>query len=196
MVPPLYADCEHSILSVFNFMIIFISGNIGSGKTTLAKMAAKKFNFFYFDADNLKPKIYSELKNFREMLNQGKPVPPSIRANLYKEMLKKLKIVSKKHNNVIVDETLYTQLGRSDLIKKSTQIFKRCAVILVTTKYKNTIRRLNMHRKGHMLTNPIALHNAMEKTKKPFKKYDLVLKNDLTISKSFKQLSLYINSLI
>ncbi len=177
-------------------MIIFISGNIGSGKTTLAKMAAKKFNFFYFDADTLKPKVYSKIKNFQERLNQGQPVPPSIRANLYREMLKKLKVISKKHINVIVDETLYTQQGRFALIKESTKIFKKSAVILVTAKYKNTIKRLTKHRKGHMLNNPIALHNAMEKVKKPFKKYDLILKNNYKINKSFKKLSDYIKTLI
>lgn len=175
-------------------MIIFFSGNVGCGKTFLAKYIARRFNFFYLDADKYKKEVYSEHVDPKIFFEQGKPVPSSVRAKLYKKLESEFKILSKKFKNIIVDETLHSKLGRNRLLSAGKKYFYQSLIILIQSPLKLIKIRSTKKRKNHLLTNTYKMHLSIKKVAQYPSQPNLIV-NNINITSSKNQLISFFKNL-
>lgn len=169
-------------------MIIFFSGNVGCGKTTLAKFAAKKLGFYYLDADKFKKRVYSPHTDPEKFFSLGKPVPAKVRARLYKKLRVELIKLSGKYENIILDETLHTMQGRAKLITAGKKYFKQPVIIQVKAPLKLIRARSRIKRKNHLLKNAYQMHLSIGRIARFHPKPDLIINNNTTIKKSSEKL--------
>ncbi len=176
-------------------MIIFFSGNVGTGKTTLAKATAKHFNFFYLDADAFKKEVYSEDPVYQKFFEVGKPVPDKLRAKLYIRLISELTVLKNKHKNIVVNETLHTKLNRNKLLQTGKKLFGKSYIILVKSSMSIVKARINRKRRGHLLKNTYAMHLSI-KPLAEFPSSDLVVYNNSEQKFATNKIFNFINKLL
>ena len=177
-------------------MLIILIGNVGSGKTTLAKNSAKHFGWEYFDVDAIKKKLFPKFKDYSKFTALGLPMPPNVKLQLYREIAEQFTNIGRNRVPVIMDETFHTKLGRTAFLNQAKKHFKKVYVIEI--RVHNTIakNRLSKIRNGHILQNPWKTRQAIAKETQPIINPDLTINNNTSLQKAQKQLNTYLKTLI
>lgn len=121
-------------------MKIYIIGQVGSGKTTLAKKLAQKYNIKYYELDkviwddengNIKRSKDEQLKLFNEIINQDSWIIEDVGREMFKDSYEKCdKIYYLKHSKI----TLYQRIIKrwiKQLLKIEKSNYKPTIISLI-----------------------------------------------------------------
>lgn len=150
-------------------MIIFVGGLIGAGKSTIAKGLANRFDFPYYDVDEVKKVVYRQDPDYRDKLARGIPFPDELRVEVFQRVFADLEQLVDEHPHIIVDEALHKREIRHALYDEARKLAGGFIVIWVHARKKTIRKRLGKEsRKGHILDDPLPMHMAF---RKEFEKY-------------------------
>lgn len=151
-------------------MIIFVGGLIGAGKSTIARGLADHFSIPYYDVDEVKKVVYREDPDFEKNIADGIPFSNEIRRKAFRRVFADLEKLIKRHPYIVVDETLHKCEIRHFLYDEARRISGDFIVIWVQAREENILQRLgDRKRSGHLLNDPLPLHNAFARE---FEDYD------------------------
>jgi predicted kinase len=151
-------------------MIIFVGGIIGAGKSTVAKALADHFGFPYYDVDNIKKDVFRRDPDYERNVAEGIPFSDESRREVFRQAFADLEELVKVHPHVVVDETLHKRDIRHPLYAEAERIAGGFIIIWVQAREEIVIERLGERKRvGHLLDDPIPLHNAF---KREFEEYD------------------------
>lgn len=145
-------------------MIIFVGGTIGAGKSTIAKGLASHFGFPYYDVDEVKKVVYRLDPDFERNIREGIPFGDEIRREVFRQVFADLEQLVKTQPHIVVDETLHKREIRHVLYDQARLIAGGFIVIWVQAREDVILKRLGRKkRSGHLLDDPLPLHNAFSK---------------------------------
>ncbi len=171
-------------------MVIFIGGLIGTGKTSLAKGVANKLGYFYYDVDAVKKEIYPTDPNYEYNLKNNIPFSDETRIRTFEKVVKDFSDLSKKHKDIIVDETLHKKALRQILFDGAKKYFGKYIIVWVKVDEEIIKKRLTTNeRKGHILKDPFGMYLSFKKQFEDFDNVDIVFENNSSIEKSVESLS-------
>lgn len=181
-------------------MIVGITGNIGSGKTTVAKIF-KKYGYYVIDADKIGHEVLNGqaykkiLENFGErVLNKDKKVDRRKLANIVFNDEKKLntltqitlplimrdileEIKNKNDKNIVLDAALIIESGLSSLVDK-----------LIVVKINKEVQIKRLLNKGKYTQDQIKkIINAQMPQKEKLKYADYVIDNNGSLAETRMQ---------
>jgi len=160
-------------------MIIFVGGLIGAGKSTVAKGLADYFSIHYYDVDEIKKAVFSQDPDYEHNLKHGIPFGDAIRKKVYQRVTEDLKKLRETHDCLVIDETLHKKANREILFEGAKKHFGSYIVIWVKAPEETIIQRLtDKHREGHILADPLAMHNAFLKEFEDFEESLIVCWNE------------------
>jgi len=142
-------------------MIIFVGGLIGAGKSTIARGLAEHFSIPYYDVDEIKKIVYRKDPDFERNIAEGIPFSDASRREVFHRVFADLERLIGQHPHIVVDETLHKREIRHFLYDEARRISGDFIVIWVQAKEEIILERLgNKKRRGHLLNDPLPLHNA------------------------------------
>ena len=145
-------------------MIIFVGGMIGAGKSTIARGLAEHFGIPYYDVDEVKKVVFRKDPNYERNIAEGIPFGDDIRLEVFKQMFADLEKLIAEHPHIVVDETLHKRDIRHYLYHEARRIAGGFIVIWVQAREDVILKRLGAKKRvGHMLDDPLPLHNAFVK---------------------------------
>lgn len=170
-------------------MIVFVGGLVGAGKSSVAKSLAKKLELHYYDVDIHKKSIYAADPDYQHNMQQGIPFCEATRFKVFDKVVSDFAELSIDHRHIIVDETLHKKELRNYLFKGAEKHFGDYVVVWVKASEKVILKRLaNNERKGHILKDPVKMHNAFLKEFEPFKQSLIVALNDGELDDTLEQI--------
>ena len=145
-------------------MIIFVGGMIGAGKSTIAQKLAEHFSIPYYDVDEIKKVVYRQDPDYERNLSEGIPFSDEIRLEVFRRVFQDLETLMQDHTHIVVDETLHKREIRHFLYHEARRIAGGFIVIWVQAREDVILQRLGAKkRSGHILDDPLPLHNAFVK---------------------------------
>jgi len=151
-------------------MIIFVGGVIGAGKSTVAKALAAHFAFPYYDVDEIKKEVFRRDPDFERNIAEGIPFNDELRREVFRRVFADLEGLVGEHPHIVVDETLHKREIRHFLYDEARRIAGGFIVIWVQAREDIILERLGARkRSGHLLGDPLPLHNAF---KRSFQEYN------------------------
>jgi gluconate kinase len=151
-------------------MIIFVGGVIGAGKSTVAKGLARHFSIPYYDVDEIKKDVFRKDPDYERNVTEGIPFSDESRREVFKRVFEDLEKLVGEHPHIVVDETLHKREIRHFLYDEACRIAGSFIVIWVQAREDIIIERLgSKKRSGHLLDDPLPLHNAF---KREFEEYN------------------------
>ena len=160
-------------------MIIFVGGLVGAGKSTIAKGLARELACPYYDVDEVKKAVFREDPDYERNLREGIPFSDATRAKVYERVIADLQAQRSAHETIVVDEVLHRRELRHKLYRAAEEIFGAFLVIWVRADEKVVLARLNAaRREGHLLADPIPMHEAFRKQFEDFNRSVIVCNNN------------------
>ena len=160
-------------------MIVFVGGLVGAGKSSVARGLAKNLGLHYYDVDIHKKSIYAADPDYQRNMEKGIPFCEATRFKVFAKVVSDFAKLSDKHTHIIVDETLHKEQLRNYLFVGAKKYFGGYLVVWVKASENVVLERLaNNKRQGHILKNPVEMHNAFLKEFEPFKESLIVARND------------------
>lgn len=151
-------------------MIIFVGGVIGAGKSTVAIQLADHYGFPYYDVDDIKKEVFRQDPDFERNIAEGIPFSDERRREVFRRVFKDLESLVEKHPHIVVDETLHKREIRHFLYDEARRIAGGFIVVWVQAREEIILRRLGERKRvGHLLDDPLPLHNAF---KRDFEEYN------------------------
>lgn len=151
-------------------MIIFVGGIIGAGKSTVARGLAEHYSFPYYDVDEVKKQIYLQDPDYERNIAEGIPFSDELRREVFRQVFRDLENLVDEHPHVVVDETLHKREIRHFLYDEARRVAGGFIVIWVQAREDIILARLGARkRSGHLLDDPLPLHNAF---KRDFEEYN------------------------
>ena len=143
-------------------MIILVGGLIGAGKSSVARLVAKRLGYLYFDLDETKKEVYGRNPDNARKLAQGIPPDIETRTELYREAVERLTGLLDEHPNIVFDDTLHFRRFRQFLYDEMHRLDQHFVMVWVRADEEVIMSRLSSnHRDGHILSDPIPLHEQM-----------------------------------
>jgi gluconate kinase len=176
-------------------MVIFIAGNIGTGKTTIAQHIAKIFNIIHYDVDEAKKIIYPTDPHFKENLEKGIPIGDELREKTFRYVATRFRELSLSNQHLVVDETLHKEKLRKILFDAADEYFHGHLLLWVISPEEQIRERLTkISRSNHILKNPLLMYEGIKKQYEPFVKYDLLIENTGKIEEAVKTAATFIKN--
>ncbi len=159
-------------------MVIFVSGLVGAGKSTIAKAIAKEIGYPCYEVDKVKREVYQLDPEYQRKYREGIPFPKAIRAKVYERVAADLKRLRDQHEHIVVDEVLYARELRRKLYQTVEDIFGEFIIIWVRVDEAILLDRLRSHkREGHLLEDPVPMHEAIRREFEGFHRSVIVCNN-------------------
>lgn len=178
-------------------MIIFVGGLIGAGKSTVAKLLAEHFDLYYYDVDEEKKIVFKEDPDYDYNMQHGIPFSDETRLKVYDRVAERLKILSEQHECIVVDETLHKRHLRHKLFDAAQAYFGGYFVIWVKADEAVIEHRLtSQQRAGHILKDPMSMHNTMLAEFESFEQNVLVVRNNTGIDGIVTELDRFFDSML
>ncbi len=156
-------------------MIIFVGGIIGAGKSTVAKALARHLDIPYYDVDEIKKEVFLKDPDYDKNIAEGIPFNDDLRREVFTRVFEDLEKLVGDYPHIVVDETLHKREIRHLLYKEAERIAGGFIVIWVQAREDVILQRLGAKkRSGHLLNDPLPLHNAF---KREFEEYDRCIIN-------------------
>jgi len=152
-------------------VIIFVGGLIGAGKSTIAKGLASHFGFPYFDVDEIKKVVYRQDPDYEKNLREGIPFCDETRTKVFQLVCDDLGKLVSEYPHIVVDETLHKRETRQFLYAEAQRIAGGFIVIWVHADEHLILERLGGEkREGHLLDDPLPMHNRLRKEFENYKR--------------------------
>jgi gluconate kinase len=152
-------------------MIIFVGGLIGAGKSTIAKGLASHFGFPYFDVDEIKKVVYRNDPDYEKNLRDGIPFSDETRTEVFRLVCNDLETLVNEFPHIVVDETLHKRETRQFLYDEARRIAGGFIVVWVHADEDLILARLGgKKREGHLLDDPLPMHNMLRKEFENYKR--------------------------
>ena len=162
-------------------MLIFVGGHIGAGKSTIARGFAEAISCPYYDIDEVKKVVFREDPDFERNMREGIPFSDETRLKVYDRVIEDLKSLRSDSEHVVVDETLHKRQPRHRLYEAAREIFDDFVIIWVKADEKVVLDRLNSKkREGHILNDPVPMHEAFRREFEEFNRSVIVCSNNGT----------------
>lgn len=160
-------------------MIIFVGGLIGAGKSSVAEGLAEHLSLPYYDVDERKRAVYRADPDFQHNMDNGIPFCEETRMKLFRQVVGDFEQLSKVHEHLVVDETLHKKELREYLFEGAQKHFGGYLIIWVKASEEVILERLGSKvREGHLLKDPIAMHNSFLKEFEPFDQSIIICRNE------------------
>ena len=170
-------------------MIIFVGGLIGAGKSTIARGMADHFSFPYYDVDEVKKVVYHQDPDFEKNIAEGIPFSDELRIEVFRRVFADLKKLVKKHPHIVVDEALHKREIRQMLYAEARRIAGDFIVIWVQANKEIIRQRLSgKKRSGHILDDPMPLHNAFARQFEDYRRCVIDCPNNGTAEEAISDL--------
>lgn len=171
-------------------MIIFVGGLIGAGKSSVARGLAEHLSLHYYDVDELKREIYSQDPDFEYNMQHGVPFCEETRMKLFRKVVGDFAELSKWHEHLVVDETLHKIKLREFLFEHAEKYFGGYLVIWVKASEEVILERLSTQvREGHLLKDPVVMHNAFLKEFEPFEQSIIICRNEGALEDTINEIN-------
>ena len=178
-------------------MIIFVSGLIGAGKSTVARALAKAYELHYYDVDEVKKVVYRKDPDYQRNMQQGIPFSDETRTKLYDNVIEALKNLSGQHQCIVVDETLHKREMRHRLFDAAEKYFGGYIVIWVKADEAVIRQRLTANaRSGHILKDPMSMHNTMLAEFEGFERPVIVCRNNYDIDVTVQDMNRFFSTVL
>ncbi len=176
-------------------MVIFVSGLVGAGKSTIAKALAQEINSPCYEVDRVKREVYQQDPDYERKFREGIPFSNAIRSKVYKRVATDLEALSAQHDYVVVDEVLYSRQLRHKLFRAVEDIFGHFIIIWVRADEAVLLDRLRTQkREGHLLMeDPVPMHEAIRRQFEGFHRSVIVCNNMGTPQDSVASLKILLN---
>jgi len=163
-------------------MIISLIGMPGCGKTTIAKMLAKKSEFLFVDLDEYIEKNYGKID---ELFKIGQSHFRDIETKALKECLK-------------IKNSILATGGGVILKSENRQLLKNnCTTIFINRNIEDIINSTNFGNRPLLKNNISKIHELYnERIDKYFEVADYVLESNNNLKDSIKQLNIYLKEII
>lgn len=171
------------------YMIIFVGGLPGTGKTSLSKAVAQQLGIFHVDVDEVKKRIYPTDPDFERNIQEGLHFSDATRTRVMEDVAKSFHALHAKHKHIMVEEVLQKKILRDILYKGAMETFGTYLVIHVTADEKTVHDRLTRPREGHMLTKPWNVYQSIKKDFDGIPEADIVFHNDVPFQEATEQLT-------
>ena len=159
-------------------MLIFVSGLVGAGKSTIATALAQAINSPCYEVDKVKREVYQLDPDYARKFREGIPFSEAIRSEVYARVAADLKDLSHAHEHIVVDEVLYARELRHRLYQTAEEMFGEFIIIWVRVDEAVLLERLRAQkRKGHLLDDPVPMHEAIRREFEGFHRSVIVCNN-------------------
>ena len=160
-------------------MIVFVSGLIGAGKSTIAKGLAGQLRCPYYDIDEIKKSVFKDDPDFERNMKEAIPFSNETRSKVYDRVIEDLRKYRQEHDLIVVDEVLHKRELRHRLYEAAEEIFDDFIVIWVRADEDIVLERLaGQKREGHILNDPIPMHEAFRRDFENFNRSVIVCSNN------------------
>lgn len=177
-------------------MIIFVGGLIGAGKSTVARALADKFGLFYYDIDEIKKSVFREDPAYEHNMKHGIPFCDASRTKVYDIVINDIQRLAKTHRCIVVDETLHKRPLRHQLFEAAEKFFGGYFVVWVKADEEVIEQRLSSKvREGHILKDPMSMHNTMVAEFDGFEQCVIVCRNNTTIDETMKEANRFFSTI-
>jgi gluconate kinase len=171
-------------------MIIFVGGLIGAGKSSVARGLAEHLSLLYYDVDEYKHAIYSQDPDYQYNLDNGIPFSAETRIKLFNKVVSDFAELAASHEHLVVDETLHRQNLRQHLFDGARKYFGGYIIVWVKASEEVIVERLTSQvREGHLLKDPLSMHNAFLKEFEPFEESIIVCRNDGALADTIDEIN-------
>jgi predicted kinase len=178
-------------------MVIFFGGYIGSGKTSLARVIAKRLGILYYEVDEVKKAVVEEDPRLQYNVRNNVPFPDEARARMFSRVVADFGSLCKTHKCVIVDETLHKRALRRILYQGARQYFGGYVVVWIQADEETIKERLmNSQRVDHVLGDPYGMHLSMKKVFDDLDEADIVFENNEPLDQAAESLGQIIEAKI
>lgn len=178
-------------------MIIFVSGLIGAGKSTVARAIADKYALLYYDVDEIKKTVFRDDPNYDHNMKNGIPFCDATRTKLYDKVVKELRNLSTDHPSIVVDETLHKRKMRHRLFEAAEKYFGGYFVVWVKADEAVIRQRLTAtKRSGHILKDPMSMHNTMLAEFDGFEQPVVVCRNNHNIAETMHDMNQFFSTVL
>ena len=177
-------------------MIIFVGGVIGAGKSTVARGLAAHFSFPYYDVDEIKKDVFRQDPDYERNIAEGIPFNDELRREVFRRVFADLEVLIGEHPHIVVDETLHKREIRHFLYDEARRIAGGFIVIWVQAREEIIIERLGAKKRtGHLLDDPLPLHNAFKREFEEYNRCIIDCPNNGTVDESIADLVHLIDSI-
>ncbi len=178
-------------------MIIFVSGLIGAGKSTVARAVADTFDLLYYDVDEVKKVVFRDDPDYENNMKLGIPFSDATRSKLYDSVIKDMETLSNDHQCVVIDETLHKRDMRHRLFDAAERLFGGYFVIWVKADEEVIQQRLtSVERKGHILKDPMSMHNSMLAEFEGFEQPVVVCRNNHSAEETMQDMQHFLSTVL
>lgn len=113
--------------------IIILFGLAGAGKNYIGEILQKKFDFYFWDGDNV---LTSEMQ---QCIENKEPFTQDMRDQFTDLLIENILILRKKYSNLVVAQALYKEKNRAQILKKIPEV----QFILVESDHQSIQKRLS-----------------------------------------------------
>jgi gluconate kinase len=175
-------------------MIIFVGGLIGAGKSCVARRLAEHLSLPYYDIDEVKKEFCKEHPELYDDLEQGIPFSKETRLKVYDRVIKDFEQLAKEHQHIVVEDALHKQKTREYIFNGARKHFGEYVIIFVRAAEDIIIKRLTENaREGHLLDDPVKMHNVFLKEFEPFEEDIIVCRNNSNLDDTMADLATLFN---
>ena len=162
-------------------MIIFVGGLVGAGKSTVAKELAVYIRFHYYDIYEIKRSVCSQDPDYTRYLTEGVPLPDEVRLEVFEKVVFDLEDLAHREKNIVVDETLHRRTMRHVLYDAARRLSGDFIIVWVRADKSVILDRLRAKkREGHLLDDPVPMHEAIARDFEEFNRSVIVCSNNST----------------
>lgn len=166
-------------------MIVFVTGLVGTGKSSVAKLLADAFSILHYDVDEVKKEIYPHEPDFEYRIREGIPFPEETRLKVYQKVVADIQHLAKSHRHLIVEECLHLKRLRKVLLDAAETYFGGYVIVWVKADEAVILDRLrNKERKDHILTDPLKMYRSFAKEFEGFEGCYIVCENNGTLEEA------------
>jgi shikimate kinase len=161
---------------------ISISGMMGSGKSTISKIIAKKINYKFVDIDKLIEE--KEKKTINKIFEEkGEKYFRKLEEKITIDVLNKKKIVVSLGGGAIINKNI-----RKSIIENSYNIYLKVDIDILVKRLKNSKNRPLIYEKD--LSRVLA--ELIKKREKFYNNADLIIENEKNINNTVERIINYI----
>jgi gluconate kinase len=159
-------------------MVIFVTGLVGVGKSSIAKLLSDRLSIHYYDIDEVKKAVYPQDPDFERNIKEGIPFKEETRLKVFQKVAADFSYLAENHKHLIVDETLHLGRLRRILLDAARACFGGYVIILVKADEAVIKQRLgSQDRKDHILTDPLKMYRSFAKEFENFDERHIVCEN-------------------
>jgi len=166
-------------------MVIFVAGLVGVGKSSIARLLAKRLSIHYYDIDEVKKAVYPQDPDFERNIKNGIPFKEETRLKVFQKVVHDFSHLAEDHRHLVVDETLHLRRLRQVLLDAARTSFGGYVIIRVKADEAVIEQRLTSKaRKDHILTDPLKMYRSFAKEFESFDESHIVCENNGSIEEA------------